>query len=181
MSVYFRALLLVVTLGLGSMNCAWAVSYYDFTFDGTVERISGTFTVNDSNLITGITGSMSTQPDKPGYTGPITSLIDPGGYLGNDNLLIYPASPNYLNGSGVSFSTSGVSWNLSTTGGGFGTPYALVTGSGTDYGTMSVTSSGGAPEIDGSLAPKVGFLLGCLALLFGRKKTNSDVDARTPA
>jgi len=28
----------------------------------------------------------------------------------------------------------------------------------------------GAPEIDGSLAPKVGFLLGCLFLMFGRKK-----------
>ena len=31
--------------------------------------------------------------------------------------------------------------------------------------------SGGAPEIDGSLAPKVGFLLGCLFLMFGRKKS----------
>jgi len=30
--------------------------------------------------------------------------------------------------------------------------------------------AGGAPEIDGSLAPKVGFLLGCLFLMFGRKK-----------
>ena len=30
----------------------------------------------------------------------------------------------------------------------------------------------GAPEIDGSLAPKVGFLLGCLFLMFGRKKQN---------
>ncbi|MBU3548041.1 hypothetical protein [Polynucleobacter sp. P1-05-14] len=29
----------------------------------------------------------------------------------------------------------------------------------------------GAPEIDGSLAPKVGFLLGCLFLMFGRKKS----------
>ena len=31
----------------------------------------------------------------------------------------------------------------------------------------------GAPEIDGSLAPKVGFLLGCLFLIFGRKKSAS--------
>jgi len=31
----------------------------------------------------------------------------------------------------------------------------------------------GAPEIDGSLAPKVGFLLGCLFLMFGRKKQDS--------
>ncbi|MBU3549137.1 hypothetical protein [Polynucleobacter sp. P1-05-14] len=32
----------------------------------------------------------------------------------------------------------------------------------------------GAPEIDGSLAPKVGFLLGCLFLMFGRKKQNTE-------
>lgn len=35
--------------------------------------------------------------------------------------------------------------------------------------SMSV-SQGGAPEIDGSLAPKVGFLLGCLFLMFGSRK-----------
>jgi len=35
-------------------------------------------------------------------------------------------------------------------------------------------SSGGAPEIDGSLAPKVGFLLGCLFLMFGRKKQDAE-------
>jgi len=39
--------------------------------------------------------------------------------------------------------------------------------------TITVNSSG-APEIDGSLAPKVGFLLGCLFLMFGRKKQNSE-------
>ena len=32
----------------------------------------------------------------------------------------------------------------------------------------------GAPEIDGSLAPKVGFLLGCLFLMFGRKQQNTE-------
>jgi len=31
-----------------------------------------------------------------------------------------------------------------------------------------------APEIDGSLAPKVGFLLGCLFLMFGRKRENTE-------
>ena len=36
------------------------------------------------------------------------------------------------------------------------------------------TQVGGAPEVDGSLAPKVGFLLGCLFLMFGRKKQNSE-------
>ena len=37
-----------------------------------------------------------------------------------------------------------------------------------------VNTSAGAPEIDGSLAPKVGFLLGCLFLMFGRKKQDSE-------
>ena len=48
-------------------------------------------------------------------------------------------------------------------------PYGYATGN-----TSFNISSGyaGAPEIDGSLAPKVGFLLGCLFLMFGRKKQN---------
>ena len=39
---------------------------------------------------------------------------------------------------------------------------------------VATLHSVGAPEIDGSLAPKVGFLLGCLFLMFGRKKQNSE-------
>ena len=41
-------------------------------------------------------------------------------------------------------------------------------------GYVIATQVGGAPEIDGSLAPKVGFLLGCLFLMFGRKKQNTE-------
>ena len=43
-------------------------------------------------------------------------------------------------------------------------------------GTLSNVgwSANGAPEIDGSLAPKVGFLLGCLFLMFGRKKLSPE-------
>ena len=41
-------------------------------------------------------------------------------------------------------------------------------------GFAVVNTSAGAPEIDGSLAPKVGFLLGCLFLMFGRKKQNTE-------
>ena len=36
--------------------------------------------------------------------------------------------------------------------------------------SFTSVTQGGAPEIDGSLAPKVGFLLGCLFFMFGRKK-----------
>ena len=47
-------------------------------------------------------------------------------------------------------------------------------GSDVKFSSEAITAapnSAGAPEIDGSLAPKVGFLLGCLFLMFGRKKT----------
>ena len=46
-------------------------------------------------------------------------------------------------------------------------------GSSSTQGTFSAGYSG-APEIDGSLAPKVGFLLGCLFLMFGRKKQHTE-------
>ena len=49
--------------------------------------------------------------------------------------------------------------------------------SGRGYGYVAIStvvSAGGAPEIDGSLAPKVGFLLGCLFLMFGRKRQNTE-------
>ena len=47
-------------------------------------------------------------------------------------------------------------------------------GSEVKFSSEAITAapnSAGAPEIDGSLAPKVGFLLGCLFLMFGRKKS----------
>ena len=62
---------------------------------------------------------------------------------------------------------SGDSVNL----GGLNTSYTGLNSSTTFYTLAGVP---GAPEIDGSLAPKVGFLLGCLFLMFGRKKQNSE-------
>jgi hypothetical protein len=46
-----------------------------------------------------------------------------------------------------------------------------------DYGygfAVATVSSAGVPEIDGALAPQVGFLLACLFLIFGRKKENTE-------
>jgi len=43
-----------------------------------------------------------------------------------------------------------------------------------EYTYAVATAISSAPEIDGSLAPKVGFLLGCLFLMFGRKKQNAE-------
>ena len=61
------------------------------------------------------------------------------------------------------YSTLGLAQASFTTGGG---PVGLTN---VGWGVSS-----GAPEIDGSLAPKVGFLLGCLFLMFGRKKQNTE-------
>ena len=55
-----------------------------------------------------------------------------------------------------------------------GTTINMADGSGTGYGRTTVSISSGAPEIDGSLAPKVGFLLGCLFLMFGCKKQKAE-------
>ena len=56
--------------------------------------------------------------------------------------------------------------------------YGVASATGMEAGYSAswgvVQLSGGAPEIDGSLAPKVGFLLGCLFLMFGRKKQNTE-------
>ena len=63
-----------------------------------------------------------------------------------------------------------------TTGIGISDPYGInpTINTGVASYTCSGCSFAGAPEIDGSLAPKVGFLLGCLFLMFGRKRQNSE-------
>ena len=56
-------------------------------------------------------------------------------------------------------------------------PPVAGTGSASGYTVVPIeywSTTAGAPEIDGSLAPKVGFLLGCLFLMFGRKKQNTE-------
>ena len=61
-----------------------------------------------------------------------------------------------------------------TSSGDVGSVVALDSHSNTADAFAVVNTSAGAPEIDGSLAPKVGFLLGCLFLMFGRKKQKSE-------
>ena len=54
-----------------------------------------------------------------------------------------------------------------------GNTHSQGVGSVSQLDTFAVVSPS-APEIDGSLAPKVGFLLGCLFLMFGRKQQNTE-------
>ena len=58
----------------------------------------------------------------------------------------------YFNGSGVSSTTISNGDNTAS------------------YATVTSSSTGVAPEMNASLIPQVGLLLGCLFLLFGRKK-----------
>jgi len=46
----------------------------------------------------------------------------------------------------------------------------MASGAQSDYGAITLTSTGIAPEMNASLIPQVGLLLGCLFFLFGRKK-----------
>jgi len=85
-------------------------------------------------------------PNSLGSRGPVFQFTTSSGVSG----MQYRTSPEP--------DTSGRTGNLSTF-----TTYVAAT-----------ASSAGVPEIDGALAPKVGFLLACLFLIFGRKKENTE-------
>ena len=108
---------------------------------------------------------------------PVTDLTNYSSNIGDTsggqylylNLSFYQNGNSYSDQATIHAITpnSGDSVNL----GGITTPYTVLNSSTTFY---TLTGVPGAPEIDGSLAPKVGFLLGCLFLMFGRKKQSSE-------
>jgi len=121
-----------------------------------------------------------------GYSG---SLSNSNWTSGNSGASIYaldthnPDTSSVYSYSGGVYSRSDISSALASyymtatavTGG--ATPINNAALNGYILPTASLTYSAGpsgAPEIDGSLAPKVGFLLGCLFLMFGRKKQNTE-------
>ena len=92
-----------------------------------------------------------------------------GASLGSDPSMNYGYNP------GFAYSGNSTTLNMFDSQGSGGAS-SLSVGPPT-YNTWTVATSSltaGAPEIDGSLAPKVGFLLGCLFLMFGRKKQDSE-------
>ena len=97
------------------------------------------------------------------------ALSNAGTYvLGQPSLAGYP--PYFATGTaGASFLAP-----YQTSTGYVGSVVAVDSHSNTADAFAVVNTSAGAPEIDGSLAPKVGFLLGCLFLMFGRKKQSSE-------
>jgi hypothetical protein len=75
--------------------------------------------------------------------------------------------PLFQYGAGASVFGNGRAVNIGVLPLDAGNTYAVATAS-------STGSSAGVPEIDGALAPKVGFLLGCMSLIFGRKKESTE-------
>ena len=186
MTTSLKKLLLVsITLLLGVMsNGVRAQTTYDFIFtnDGMYEigSVSGVFTVN-SGASLGYTGIFSTQSYITGISGSVTGTSAGSGTLSSiyyvapdHNIFSYPTTP-YLDDKGVYFDTSIGKYELFYSV--WNSAYYLTSITGCYngcIGTLTVSPSVGAPEIDGSLAPKVGFLLGCLFLMFGRKKQNTE-------
>ena len=97
-----------------------------------------------SAFVTAVGSSLTATAGNSGTSGPYFAYSDTGGY----NFYSYYLTDHLA----TSFSADTGAHN-----------YAVLT-----------LHSVGAPEIDGSLAPKVGFLLGCLFLMFGRKKQNTE-------
>ena len=155
MSTSLKKLLLIsITLLLGVMSggvMAETVTY----IGGNVYQVNNGVSTTDYDFST-ITGSYNAN----------TTVLDANPWVDNFSYAqtwataIGVLSPSvYLNYYGNEAIVTGGS--LTTVG--VNTSY--------NYGVATLS---GAPEIDGSLAPKVGFLLGCLFLMFGRKKQNTE-------
>lgn len=89
-----------------------------------------------------------------------------------DRLSIYSSAPSFTSSATANTNTVGACttnncWATTITVDSIGT-VGIVPQATQEAGLSGAL--GAAPEIDGSLAPKVGFLLGCLFLMFGRKK-----------
>jgi len=172
-----KLLLISITVLLGVMSGGvMAQTNYDFTFTGSAgDTIAGVFIVNGSS-VTDISGSVYYGGNNYNITGIASPYGEQNNWLGAPQYLDTPGSFDPMcmcstgGGSGVSFSTNNGGGVMNLTYDGSGSTYTLNPYGlpGSANGTLTV----GAPEIDGSLAPKVGFLLGCLFLMFGRKKQN---------
>ena len=188
---FSRALLIAITLLLGVMSSGtWAqTTNYDFSvnaapLDGVTGWSNPYFDGGSQTLFTGVVQVDSKTGTVLGYSNfQINDGTYGGGYL---TTFIPLGSTNFLN------STSDYNFNIgfygptgisgqafiqpstpSISGGGLmfgGASYSDLFGPPPDYTPIVSGPFASAPEIDGSLAPKVGFLLGCLFLMFGCKK-----------
>jgi len=157
----FKKLITSVVFVLGtwmSVGLAMAQTNSGITVPGygvwDFSTVTGTFTDNSELL--------QTQPWWGSESTAIT-FATAGGNFGGSPDFAYSLTSNdtfynaaYNMGSVTTYSAP---INKPTTGFGF---------------AVATASSSGVPEIDGALAPKVGFLLACLFLIFGRKRENTE-------
>jgi hypothetical protein len=177
-----KLILALITTLLGALSSGvMADTNYDFSYSGSSANdnylVTGVFTVDGNGKVQGITGRVS---GTNSYNGSITGLL-PVGFGGyTDNRYIPSGSPAYVTSDGISFSAASANLNFYVDNGPTNNNnniklYDLNNARVLSNGIMtSSVSSAGVPEIDGALAPKVGFLLACLFLIFGRKRENTE-------
>jgi hypothetical protein len=156
---------------------------YDFTFSSNtgVSISNGVLTVGKFNTILGISGDVTGfSGSNSGLNGAITSLYAYSNGSTQDN--VFSSLEPYLTSYGVGFAVDPnyfgyLSYDEAASN------YKFVYSdnpSSPVYGSFFVTSNGAAPEIDGALIPQVGFLIGGLFLIFGRRGQRMTRAADTP-
>ena len=152
---------------------------YDFSSNGPFDGFSnvyGTFSVNSSTgallsgtLYEGGTGMTGGTADPNGAAvGWLQYSLQGAGFIASDPTSYIYIAPDAQLQIRLLPVAQPLTYGISSTFIALNSGSGPSTWSGAPNGT--ITQVGGAPEIDGSLAPKVGFLLGCLFLMFGRKK-----------
>ena len=175
-----RKLVLATTLLIGVGVFPLQSMATNFDFSTTLNEFYGgspysTFTATFTGSGGGLSGITSATYQGSDVLSTVQSWYSgPGSPYGT-----YDTNTLALTGIGMGWGHSGPGVAYAINGGncGFGCTDPLPSqvntqvGSNTVYAsTYTFAQSGGAPEIDGSLAPKIALLLGCSYLMFGRKK-----------
>ena len=181
-----KKLIATVVFALGawmSVGTAQADTLFNFNFsNGQGSTAEGSFSLSDYNMyyfnngtmglnnpndfngfamtISGPTGGVFTNSDFDNIYFALSGVVNPGNLVGQTNF--------------DAFTMDSISGNIS----GYSNTFFSYYGnnglsSETNYSLVSLSAVAAAPEMNASLIPQVGLLLGCLFFLFGRKKENT--------
>ena len=170
----FVALALVGGFGV-SVAQATTTTYWTFTSSGNVVYTAGN--INNTYSLTENLSSTDNGTTFKALSGNITVDGSAGSSSGATSSGVFVGSASVPSFFQVNAATSPTSiWQFTGFTPASHTAIAIeMYGGQSPAGTNNYSlTQNGAPEIDGSLAPKVGFLLGCLFLMFGRKKQNTE-------
>lgn len=156
-------------------------SNYDFSVGMTLSSPGSSITAANDGYLNTQGSAVLNSYDASGFqfifASPISAIaFNWGAPNSNWTFNAYGASNNFIgSASTTSFTTNANSGNYVGIAGADISRITFAPNSGKDQIVIdNIVVQSGAPEIDGSLAPKVGFLLGCLFLMFGRKKQISE-------